>query len=510
MTIAKLFGTQAELEFYRFSISIFISISILPIIRRFRIKKMYSFTDYSNRLKDFTSDEMFVYNLLSKKDFNFADLHKHNYICNQVFLEEKCPCPSYIENENEMKLTTIGEIKEKTCLVLSKIYKEFYRTPMNQITKNRLSFKDLYNIVDYEYTYRIFLKRIKTSISISKAFWEIIRKKPINNEKFLDNGIELADYTILISQDFGKMQKIHSNQIKLLKAFSCFLNSVLNDEEYSNILVNLVRENLQMLSKLNQVPNSNLLEREFGVVIISGLDHNLFKIVSYNKYAKMIFKLHPNFDLLNQDIHYLQPFPFNLLHLQYLKYKFDITLLSNERPLYALQENGDIAYVNANLIPCINFEGKINFFTLFYINKDETLVTSALTDINGKVFASTREFKKEFNITNEFSIQNNIDIFESMSKFVTHENFRNFNAVDFTLKNYNAKLTKHFPLITNLIDETRQIFNKKSMNDLNANNKDFNISFNKDDKDKNNFSFVFSQDNSNIDTVDKGMTKKHP
>ena len=46
---------------------------------------------------------------------------------------------------------------------------------------------------------------------------ELIQDKPIKLVKFLKYGIELADFTIKISKQYGKLQNIAQNQIKLLK-----------------------------------------------------------------------------------------------------------------------------------------------------------------------------------------------------------------------------------------------------------------------------------------------------
>ena len=110
---------------------------------------------------------------------------------------------------------------------------------------------------------------------------------------------------------------------KIIESHSFFIKIVQNDIDHSQILRNLIKEKLQTMENLSKNINSNFLEKELGMIIISA-ESNIFKIVAYNKFAKMSLKIDSKFKLKNTNIHYLQPFPFNLFHNHYLRNKFDL------------------------------------------------------------------------------------------------------------------------------------------------------------------------------------------
>ena len=509
--------------------AIFLSIVSAYKIDDIRLKFFYKLNNYNNILSvNFLNDEIYVYYLNSKNKLNYDDVYKHRSICNYYISEDECVCKSINDNLSENH-EIIEEFKSKTTFILSKfkkktgilhliflnyllskseinpflfsfmlrftaeelefysfhfikrvmdnfkqIFKTYYFTQnSSKLQSNTVSLESLNTMIKYEYLFRIFFKNIKKSLKSCKNFWLEVKNKPIIEKKFLLKGLELADITILISKYYGKLQAIQLDQIKLLKVYSCFIFTVLNDVEYSQILINLIREKLQMMENINKNMYSNFLEKDFGILIISGEAKSLFKIISCNNLAKMALKLQSNYSLKNTNLHYIQPFPFNIFHNHFLMNKFDITSISKEKVLYAIEENGDLIYINVIIIPSINFEGKINFFFSFYRNHCQSLSISALVDFNGSVFAATKDFKSEFKLSINISIFRNIEIFEKTKNIFSQKSPKDLLCINNIFKNFSDENFVSFPCIFDHIEESKRVI----LNKLDHSNKSINNEF---------------------------------
>jgi len=199
----------------------------------------------------------------------------------------------------------------------------------------------------------------------------------------------------------------------------------------------------------------NMLENDYGILIISGEIDKLFRILTFNKHAKNCLKMGANFGIKDLNIHYLQPFPFNLFHNVYLKTKFHITLLSKERNLYCLDGNGDLVFINVYLLPYLNLEGKINFFLAFYMNNALNNSITALVDLNGFIYAANKEFKDEYGIKINFSLMNNIDIFEKSNGFIMKNNDEKHMCIDYILNRFVEEGMISFPSIFKIIEHSK-------------------------------------------------------
>jgi hypothetical protein len=490
-------------------ISLGLSCLFIPYIIKIRSNYVCRLNNYSENKKiHYYSDELYIYHLYSSREITISEMFKHKNLCKFGLLDEECIClnvkDKYIFNEEE-----IEEIKSVTCLILSKLsknvgkyfllhfnsllrnnrisyslfpflltfdfkhiqlsnvqflirivkkfihkYKEYYSSSGNfDNNKNKLNLETLNKLIVYEFSYRNFLKNIKKSFNYAKEFWKVVIDLPINFKNFMDYGLDLAKVTITISQDFGNMQKIHPHRIKLLKAYACFMNSVLNDNEYSEILVILIKEKLQMINNISHNINSTFLDKDSAIITISGESEKLFHILSYNKYAKNTLKISSFHTLKNMNMHYLQPFPFNIFHNNYIKYRFDLTLLSKERVIYCIEENGDLVYINVNALPCINFGGKINFFVTFFIDTSHKL--SALVDVNGNIYAATKDFKSEFNISINCTMKKAIELFELTQHIIKKTGYEDYHCIDNIFRNVDSNSLLTFPKIFDVIQETK-------------------------------------------------------
>ena len=516
--ISFIYYNSVILVFLAFLISTFLTIAIAIKLDEFRIKSFYEINKYNDdKQVSYINDELYLYNLLCKKKINFKDLFKHINLCKYNILDNKCVCTSLWDNLESTE-QIYEEIKSNTCWILLKlnkktdiyvlfhlnylisknkinpslfsflirfdssqlpIYNFHFFNRINQNLKNifksyytiqnspkmsilnQVNLESLKIIISYEFMFKIFLKNIKKSLNLCINFWLIVKQRPICKKMFFKFGLEMAWFIIEISKNFGEMQEISQDQIKLLKVYSCFINIVLNDINYSQILWNFIKEKLQTMENLSKNINSNFLEKELGMIIIS-TESNIFKIVAYNKFAKMSLKIDSKFKLKNTNIHYLQPFPFNLFHNHYIRNKFDLTLISKERVLNCIDKDGDLIYLNTNITPCINFNGKINFFMSFYKNNSVSLSSSALVDLNGRIYAATKDFKSEFKLQINFSFYKNIELYEKAKNLLNDvSDLKEFNNIDNILHHFNDENYCSFPSIFDYIEESRVLIKSR-------------------------------------------------
>ena len=488
-----------------FMISVSLTFICVPVFLKYKYKSRYLLNNYKERTY-YISDDMYIYGLFHKRGFSFEDLFKHKHICSHYVLE-KCWCK---KKNSELILNDSEALKKlsfKTCYLLRKIRNEssvidliyFYSLLSNEKINDALflflmkfevkflkiyqfhylirlinNFKSIYEktisspdqdqkkrkiskncfntFILYEFHFKEICKSIKKAITTSKNFWELVKQNLNNSIKFLKIGMEIGELTIIISKEFGILQKIHPNKIKLLKIFSTFLHCVLNEKDYVKLCLNLIDEHIKILS-INIHSLNSIMEKDMGLLVISGESDKLFKIVSYNKLAKNYFG--SKISLKNLDIHHLQPFPMNLIHLLYLRERLSASYISKKRTLYCLNESGDMNHISTNILPCMNFEGKLTYFILFSDLKDSRRKLSALVDHNGSVFAATRKFKDEFNLSINCSFNQNIELFNTYNKIITQKNIIFFNYVDIIKNGYRSEIS--FPYIYDNIEETGNI-----------------------------------------------------
>jgi hypothetical protein len=478
-----------------------------------------------------SSDEFYLYYLLNKKELDYQDFLKHKYICSFI-ISHDCICKrtTFLDFKDEEK---INQFKEFTCLHLQKlkkrpsifdlfylnyhlknkkinhslflflmrfkitnlngyyfhfivrlvknfikIYNYFYTSNQKPLlNKSIFNLKTLDTIILYEYNFKEFLKKIKSGLIATSRFWEIVKNKPINFHSFLSLGNEFTENTLRVCNYFGIMQSVQPNQIKLLKTYAFFIKSVVNDIEYVQYLVSLINRSLQILNPSFNI-SSAFIEKDFGLLIISGQSDNLFKVLSYNKFSKNFFGKKIN--LKKQDIHHLQPFPFNIYHLQYMKDRFDISYLSKERILYCINDQMDLNFITTNTLPCLDLEGKMNFFMTFYISESNASSMSALVDTNGCVFAATQSLKREFRFSIKCNFTENTELFQKYNGNYNNFYFSIVDFLDLINSEENSPIT--FPYVYNHIRECSKIFKKNtnleeklSTDTLIANLKDFNL-----------------------------------
>ncbi len=502
--------TRNELSlFYPFVISAILSMSSFLYLSDYRIKifaekKIENLSDIGLKI-----EKVSIYFFLHKDKLTQKDIFKHKNLCSLFPLEQdNCICQNIIDKDIYNDRID-REIRLKTLLILSKLSEKnnlFYllylnlllesndfsdsvvsfflsfqfkklelftsqliiRTVLKMIeyyedshfkntTINNFNPRILGDLLQYEKIFSDFIKNIKTGFDCAKEFWELTSEGKTNLEKFYEKGLSLATLTIDISKDFGQMQKIYKNKVYVLKIYLSFVNFVLNDSEYAEILLNIVKENLQIKNNIGSF-STNFFEKEFGVVIISGEQGCLSNIVKANTFAIQLLSTTKNFNLKSRNLHYLIPFPMNLFHSQLMRYKLDISKLNLERTIFLIKENGDLLFLSSIVIPIISLKGTLNFILLFYRTNEENSknVLKAITDINGSIFGLTENFKSEFNINWHVDFYGNMNYFNRFSFYHDEKTLKNHKAIDSLIDKEESELI--FPKIYDIFEETRSIF----------------------------------------------------
>ena len=502
-------------EIYYLIISICLSIIIFLVIVKYRKRMFQYYKIYDSFNYDFVLDEFHIYDIFSRNNLSISDVHKHFKMCNSKINDYICSCSGIYDRLDDEFL--INKIKVRTCFLLSKLRKScslltlvYIHCLLNEGKLNKAIFKlfsgfdasfikssrfhyivrmtneiikqynsifqtkssmlilnssvlpliDIKSIIIYEHAFNMLLKNIKKVFKIAHSFWLAIKLKQKNFYSFFSFGNEIAELTLTITHQFAEIYKINPNKGLLLNVYSCFVTSILNDDKYTHILNTQMKENI-ILADSNEYKNinPNQFNKELGVLVISGDFRSQFKILSYNYAAKIYLKL--KHSIKNQDIHCLQPFPLNFIHRDYIMHNLKISIHSDDRNLFWLQENGNLVFTISKIIPCLSYDGKINFFMTFYNTEDNSSMNmSAIVDSNGKIFAATESFKQEFNCSLNISMNDNFQLFHKYKEYINKSNL--FSTVDEFFKRYGRDKKTILPFIYDYFNELRN-FKKESV-----------------------------------------------
>ena len=202
--------------------------------------------------------------------------------------------------------TTFEGINPQYLQLYFRLFKDFllkYDSIVNTLQEENVELSSINNVIKYESYFEEFVKAIKECCDNSISHYSLLKERTICDDKFFSKGLTISKNAIQVYNLYSKMQDLFTNIFKVLKLFTYFVNVVLHDEEYALMLLINLKENLETLSsKLMIKNNESYLNRNVGIMYISGVRKNYCKILALNKRTNKIFSKKDHFTLLFQNI----------------------------------------------------------------------------------------------------------------------------------------------------------------------------------------------------------------
>ena len=181
--------------------------------------------------------------------------------------------------------------------------------------------------VEYENIYNIFKESLSKAATLYYEFWSSLYKSHLQGtEDFIklnDIGEKINNLIDIIDENFKKMHRIKSDDIKVLNLYTGFLKHILNNKSKYDELKHIL-DSLSNVDKIQdkEIDFSNFDLKvlnnsdEFKYIIISADDNNLGIILNISLNACSIFGYTKN-ELIGKNINILIP---QVFHKQFGKY----------------------------------------------------------------------------------------------------------------------------------------------------------------------------------------------
>jgi len=490
--------SDLEILFFVLVLSFSLTFAIMFINKERMHNKIYNSFEY-----DEITENIFCYIFLKEDKLNTINHLKHSRFCSQysyLLFNPDCNCKKiegYTDTEvnNEiflnhleilMKLTKNGNFYQLCFLLMHlelKNFKTFYvfslllKTKLQnveikyyhliirvlrhfiqynyQITVEHMDKFDITfdKLVMFEYKYKDFHELIKKCFAINLKFWDSVVKSRKNPIHIMEEGLTMSDLIIKTTQMFEEIQKIYLNQTKTLKLYSYFLTFILQDFNYSNALLSLLKERFLTLKTYAKSFNQ-FATNEFGIILVNhSIEDNEFIIASLNSHAQDIIKAKiTKANLIGKDVNYVFPFPFNIYHENMIQNKLRIDRLFEFRELYMINCEGDLIFVFANIVAGLNFTGRVCFFIVLQLNEGAEKKGLAFINTYGRIFSSNKYFKEVLSVdsNSSYGLAENEELFKKFHGFLSFADViaKKTDIIDEILSNIDEEWEGKFPHVS--------------------------------------------------------------